>query len=152
MMTRLRHTLSILLVLGLLGPAHAAPSPDTTDAPTPETLVQTELAQSLTSDRAYDQERAARRIRTYAYTDRYDAAFFRDLVSPLQDLAADGRTESLRITAISALSAIGTDAAMRGLKAQVISFRPGPIRQLTVHVIAQYDAGWAVAEADRPTQ
>jgi hypothetical protein len=144
--------LSILLMAGLLSPAYASAPADSADAPTPEALVQVELTRSLTSDSAHDQERAARRIRTYAYTDRHSDAFFRPLVPHLHDLAADGRTESLRVTAITALSAIGTDAALRGLKAQVISFEAGPVRRLTVHVIAQHDAGWAVAGADRPTQ
>lgn len=111
-----------------------------------------EIARALTSDTVQDQERAARRIRTYAHTDRYSEAFFRPLVSHLHDLAADGQTEALRVTAISALSAIGSDTAVRTLKAQVISFDPGPIRRLTIHVIAQHDADWTIAEADHPTQ
>lgn len=145
-MTRLRHSLSALLILGLLSPAYAVSPADTVDTPSPETLVQAELKSALTSDKVQDQERAARRIRTYAYTDRYNKAFFQDLLSPLHDLAADGRTESLRLTAISALSTIGTDAVLRTLKAQVVSFEAGPVRRMTVHVIAQHDAGWAVAE------
>ena len=59
---------------------------------------------------------------------------------------ADGPTERLRTTAISALSAIGTDAAIRGLKGRMISFEPRPVRQMTVYVTAQYDADRAVAE------
>jgi HEAT repeat protein len=43
----------------------------------------------------------------------------------------------VRLAAISALSAIGTDAVLRTLKAQVISFEAGPVRRMTVHVIAQ---------------
>lgn len=147
MITRLRRLLSILLLIGALGPAYAATPADTIDTPTPEAVVQAEIVRALTSDSVQDRERAARRIRTYAFTDRYDNAFFRPLVSPLQDIVADGPTEHLRTTAISALSAIGTDAAIRGLKAQVISFEPGPVRQMTVYVIAQYDADWTVAEA-----
>jgi hypothetical protein len=145
-MTHLRHTLSALLILGLLSPAYAASPADTVDTPSPETIVQTELERALTSDRVQAQERAARRIRTYAHTDRYSRTFFRDLVSPLHDIAADGQTELVRLTAISALSAIGTDAVLRTLKAQVVSFEAGPVRRMTVHVIAQHDARWAVAE------
>ncbi|MFB6280084.1 MAG: hypothetical protein ABEK75_11320 [Salinibacter sp.] len=145
-MTRLRHTFFALLILGLLSPAYAASPADTVDTPSPETIVQTELERALTSDRAQAQEQAARRIRAYAHTDRYSRAFFRDLVSPLHDIAADGQTELVRLTAISALSAIGTDAVLRTLKAQVISFEAGPVRRVTVHVIAQHDASWAVAE------
>lgn len=145
-MTRLRHTLSALLILGLLSPAYAASPADTVDTPSPETIVQTELESALTSDEAQAQEQAARRIRTYAHTDRYGRTVFRDLVSPLHDIAADGETESVRLTAISALSAIGTDAVLRTLKAQVVSFEAGPVRRMTVHVIAQHDAGWTVAE------
>lgn len=151
-MTRLRHMLSALLILGLLSPASAASPTDTVDATSPETIVQTELERALTSDRAQAQEQAARRIRAYAHTDRYSRAFFRTLVSPLHDIAADGQTESLRLTAISALSAIGTDAVLRTLKAQVISFEAGPVRRMTVHVIAQHDAGWTVAEGARDWQ
>lgn len=151
-MTRLRHTLSALLILGLLSPASAASPTDTVDATSPETIVQTELERALTSDRAQAQEQAARRIRAYAHTDRYGHAFFRTLVSPLHDIAADGQTESLRLMAISALSAIGTDAVLRTLKAQVISFEAGPVRRMTVHVIAQHDAGWTVAEGARDWQ
>jgi hypothetical protein len=145
-MTRLRHTLSALLILGLLSPAYAVSPADTVDTTSPETVVQAELKSALTSDRVRAQKQAARRIRAYAHTDRYSRAFFRDLVSPLHDIAADGRTESLRLTAISALSVIGTDAVLRTLKAQVISFEAGPVRRMTVHVIAQHDAGWTVAE------
>lgn len=147
MIHRLRHAFSILLLIGVLAPAYAAPPADTTTIPAPEAVVQTELARTLTSNSVQDQERAARRIRTYAHTDRYGPAFFEGLATHLHDIAADGRTELLRITAITALSAIGTDAAVRTLKAQVVSFDPGPVRQTTVHVIAQHDAGWAVAEA-----
>ncbi len=147
MISRLRHALSILLLVGVLCPAFAATPTDTADTPTPEAVTQAALDRSLTSDSVQDQIRAARRIRTYAHTDRYSRAFFRPLRSPLHDIAADGRTEHLRILAISALAAIGTDAAVRTLKAQVVSFGPGPVRQTTVHVIAQHDAGWAVAEA-----
>jgi hypothetical protein len=147
MISRLRYALSILLLVGVLSPASAATPSDTVDAITPEAVTQAELARSLTSDSVHDRVRAARRIRTYAYTDRYSRAFFRPLRSPLHDIAADGRTELLRILAISALAAIGSDAAVRTLKAQVVSFDPGPVRQVTVHVIAQHDASWAVAEA-----
>lgn len=145
-MTYLRHMLSALLILGLLSPVYAVSPADTVDAPSPETIVQTELERALTSDRAQAQEQAARRIRAYAHTDRYSRAFFRDLVAPLHDIAADGGTESVRLTAISALSTIGTEAVLRTLKAQVVSFEAGPVRRMTIHVIAQHDAGWAVAE------
>lgn len=145
-MTHLRHVLFALLLLGLLAPAYVASPADTVDTPSPEAVVQAELERTLTSDRVQAQERAARRIRAYAHTDRYDRAFFRDLTSPLHDIAADGRTESVRLTALSALSAIGTDAVLRTLKAQVVSFEAGPVRRMTVHVIAQHDANWAVAD------
>lgn len=96
----------------------AAVPADTTDAPSPEALVQAELAQSLTAGSVEQQERAARRIRAYAHTHRYSEAFFQDLVRPLHDLVADGATDDVRITAVSALSAIGTDVAMIGLQMQ----------------------------------
>jgi hypothetical protein len=152
MISRLRYALSILLLVGVLCPAFAATPTDTVDTPAPEAVTQAALERSLTSDSVQDQIRAARRIRAYAHTDRYGRAFFRPLRSPLHDIAADGRTEPLRILAISALAAIGSDAAVRTLKAQVVSFDPGPVRQVTVHVIAQHDASWAVAEASAPRQ
>ena len=140
-MIRLRHTLPALLILGLLSPAYAVSPADTVDTTSPEMIEQTELERALTADRAQAQEQAARRIRAYAHTDRYSRAFFRDLVSPLHGIAADDGTESVRLAAISALSAIGTDAVLRTLKAQVISFEAGPVRRMTVHVIAQQRHG-----------
>ena len=140
-MTRLRHTLSALLIIGLLSPAYAVSPADTVDTTSPETIVQTELKRALTSDRAQAQEQAARRIRAYAHTDRYSRASFRDLVPPLHGIAADDGTESVRLAAISAPSTIGTDAVLRTLKAQVISFEAGPVRRMTVHVIAQQQHG-----------
>lgn len=148
---RLRYAFSTLLVIGVLCPAYAAPPADTTDIPAPEALVQTELARALTSNSVQDRRRAVRRTRTYAHTNRYGKAFFADLTAHLHDIAADGQTRPLRITAVTALSAIGTDAVVRGLKAQVISFKPGPVRQATVPVIAQHDARWAIAETGRST-
>ncbi len=118
-MARFRTTLTALaLSLALLPMGAAADLADTTDAPTPEALVQAELTQALTSGSVEQQERAARRIRTYAHTHRYGTAFFQDLVRPLHDLVADGPTDEVRVTAVSALSAIGTDVAMIGLQVQ----------------------------------
>lgn len=118
-MNRLRTTLTAFALSLVLLPGGAAAEPsDTTDGPTPEAIVQAELTRALTSDSVEQQEQAARRIRAYAHTSRYNTSFFQDLVRPLHDLVADGRTERVRIAAVSALSAIGTDMAMVGLQSQ----------------------------------
>jgi hypothetical protein len=118
----------------------AAIPADTADAPTPEALVQAELIQSLTAGSVEQQERAARRIRAYAHTHRYPDTFFQDVVRPLHDLVAAGSTEEVRVTAVSALSAIGTDVAMIGLQMQTDEIRSDRLSQALQVAFDRYAA------------
>lgn len=122
-----------------MGAAAAVPA-DTVDAKTPEAIVQAELMRALTAESAQTQKRAARRVRAYAHTRRYNEAFFQDLVVPLHDIVAGGRTDEVRIVAVSALSAIGTDVAMLGLQVQQDSLGSDRLKAAVEQAFAQYAA------------
>jgi hypothetical protein len=144
MTLRLRHTLTAFALAAALLPMSAAAVPtDTSD--TSATAEQVELLHMLNADAVETQERAVRLIGTYAHTGRYDADFFRLFVTPLHGLVAKGKTDALRIMAISALASIGTDRAMLGLKAQVRTLRPVRVQKVTRYAIAQHEAGRAAA-------
>lgn len=148
-MKRLRGIITALAFSLLLLPVGVAATPaDTID--TPEGFVQADLQQGLTSDSVELQERAMRRIRAYAHTDRYDRALFSDLVRPLQDLVAEGKTVHLRLMALSALDAIGSDAAMAGLQVQKNSLDSDLLRNATETVLARHAA--EDAETSRQTR
>ncbi len=102
--------------------------------------MQSTLLRLLNAESADKQKRAARRIRAYAHTHRYDEAFFRDLVQPLHDVVINGRTETARITAVSALSAIGTDVAIVGLQAQTDKLDSDRLRQAVEVAFDRYAA------------
>lgn len=139
-MNRIRRTITVLAfsLLLLPGSVSALPS-DTSDAPSPEAIVQAELMRDLTAESVTTQKAAMLRIREYAYMDRYNTAFFRTLVEPLQDIVAGGETDEIRLVAISALSSIGTDAALNGLRAQVDRFDSPRLAQATQSVLTQHD-------------
>ncbi len=138
-MTRLHKLLTVLaLSIALLPMSVAAVPADTTD--TPEAAVKAELLKDLTSDSVEVQERAARRVREYAYTQRYDDALFRDLVTPLHNIVADGRTENVRLMAVSALAAIGTDMAMIGLQVEKDRFASDRLKNATEAAFDRYAA------------
>jgi len=138
-MERLRGIITALAFSLILLPAGVAATPaDTIDTPTPEGFVQAELQQGLTADSVAQQEQAMRRIRAYAQTGRYDKALFDDLVRPLQDLVADGQTVHLRLMALSALDAIGSDAALAGLQVQKDNLDSDLLRSATETVLARH--------------
>lgn len=140
-MTRLNELLTVLALSFALLPMSVAAAPaDTLDTPTPETAVKAELLSALTSNSVEAQEQAALRIREYAYTQRYNEALFRDLVTPLHDIVADGQTEHVRLMAISALSAIGTDLAMIGLQVEKDRITSDRVRQATEAAFDRYAA------------
>lgn len=140
-MTRLHALLVTLALAVVLGPSgSAAAPPDTSDHPTPEAVVQTELRRSLASDSVALQRRAMRRINAYAHTHRYDAALLHDLVRPLHRVVAEGQTEPVRLMAISALAAIGTDTAMLGLQVEKDDLESARLRDATEAILAAYAA------------
>ena len=146
-MDRIQRTITALLLSLFLLPASTVALPaDTTD--TPEGFVQAELRQSLTSDSMALQERAMRRIRAYAHTELYDKAIFDDLVQPLHEVVATGETVHVRLMALSALDAIGSDAAMAGLQVQKDGFESDLLRQTAETVLARH----AATRTDAPTQ
>jgi len=147
-MDRIQRTITALLLSLFLLPASTVALPaDTIHTPTPEGFVQAELRQSLTSDSMALQERAMRRIRAYAHTELYDKALFDDLVQPLHDLVATGETVHVRLMALSALDAIGSDAAMAGLQVQKDGFESDLLRQTAETVLARH----AATRPDDPT-
>lgn len=140
-MTRLNKLLTVLaLSIALLPMGVAAVPADTLDTPTPEAAVKAELLSALTSNSVEAQEQAARRIREYAYTERYNKALFQDLVTPLHDIVVDGRTENVRLTAVSALSAIGTDLAMIGLQVEKDNLTSDRLQKATEATFDRYAA------------
>ena len=138
-MERLRGIITALAFSLILLPVGVAATPaDTIDAPTPEGFVQAELMQDLTSESVAQQERAMRRIRAYAHTDRYNKAIFDPLVRPLHDIVAHGYTNEIRLMALSALDAIGSDAAMAGLQVQKEALSSDLVRNATETVLARH--------------
>lgn len=136
---RLYSTFAVLVLAAALLPMSAVATPaDTTDTPDP--LAKATLLRLLNADSVTKQERAVRHIGTYAHTGRYDDSFFRPFVTPLHGLVATGKSEAVRIMAVSALASIGTDRAMEGLRAQVPSLRPVRVQKLTKYAVAAYDA------------
>lgn len=138
-MVRLKGFLAVLMLsLALLPMSVAAVPTDTFD--TPEAAVKAELLKELTSNSVEAQERAARRIREYAYTQRYNEVLFQDLVTPLHDIVVDGRTENVRLMAVSALSAIGTDVAMIGLQVEKDNLASDRLKKATEAAFDRYAA------------
>lgn len=151
MTRRLRRTISTFILAFALLPLSAAAVPvDTTDAKALESegVQKVTLLRLLNSDSVQDQERAIRLIGAYAHTNRYEEDFFRVLVTPLHGVVAEGKTEALRIMAVSALYSIGTETAMGGLQAQVDSLKPERVQTLTRHALAQYEADRTPAKND----
>jgi len=139
MTRRLRRTFTLLVLTAMLLPASIAAAPaDTTDGP--EVVERSTLLRLLNADSAEKQARAVRLIGTYAHNDRFDTDYFGVLVTPLHGLVATGKTDAIRIMAISALSAIGTDAAMQGLRSQVDRLRPERVQRLTKFALVQHEA------------
>jgi hypothetical protein len=141
-MTRFSLLLVVLTLAGAAGPsAFAALPDDTTDTAVraPLDADRTTLLRSLNADDPATQERAVRLIGTYAHTGRYDADFFRLFVTPLHGLVAEGRSEAVRIMALSALSSIGTDRAMQGLRTRVDALTSDRVRRMTRYALAAYD-------------
>ncbi|PSQ97440.1 MAG: hypothetical protein BRD55_02315 [Bacteroidetes bacterium SW_9_63_38] len=148
-MERLRSIITALafsLILLLVGVV-ASPA-NTIDSPTPEEVVQSELMQDLTSESVTLQKQAMRRIRAYAHTGRYNKAIFDNLVGPLHDIVAHGYTKEIRLVALSALDAIGSDAAMAGLQVQQGTLSSDLVRNATETVLARH----AAEEADSSRQ
>lgn len=140
-MTRLNELLAVLALSVALLPMGVTAAPaDTLDMPTPEATVEAELRSALTSDAVEEQERAARRIREYAHTARYSESLFTDLVTPLHDIVADGETEAVRLAAVAALSAIGTDVAMLGLQVEKDTFTSERVKKATEATLTRYAA------------
>jgi hypothetical protein len=140
MIRRLRHTIAAVVLTAALLPGSAAATPaDTTDTPAP-TAEKIELLRMLNADAVETRERAVRLIGTYAHTGRYDTGFFRLLVTPLHGLVANGRTEAVRLMAVSALASIGTDHAIDGLRAQVRDLRPPRVQTTAKHAILKHES------------
>ncbi|PQJ34846.1 hypothetical protein BSZ35_09740 [Salinibacter sp. 10B] len=140
-MTRLRHALpTLLLLLALLPMSTMAIPADTTDTPQTETAAKMTIMNNLNSGVVAKQADAISLISHYAHVGRFDADFYSLMVTPLHALVSKGETESLRIMAISALYSIGTDTAMRGLKAQMDSFESERLTTVAENAIAQYEA------------
>ncbi len=137
MTQRLLRTLAtVALIASLLPMAAAAVPADTTDGF--DGVEKATLLRLLNADSAEKQARAARLIGTYAHNARHDADYFRVLVTPLHGLVAQGKTEAVRIMAVAALSAIGTEAAMQGLKAQVDRLESERVQKFTRHALVRY--------------
>lgn len=146
MVYRIRHSLIILALVAVLVPTGAvATTPDTSIVVDREALIQKQMMTLLQEDETR-QERAIQLIAHYAHTDRYDASFFRPLVSPLLEVAVDGEGDELRIMAISALSSIGTPSAMNGLEAQVETIESERVQSTARHALVQYEIDQAVAD------
>jgi hypothetical protein len=139
---------ALVLALALLPMSAAAVPADTTDTTTPaeETVAKAEVLRLLNSDALGDQERAVRLIGHYAHTDQFDEDFYRLMVTPLQYIVANGRTEALRIMAVSALYSIGTDPAMRGLQAQLNALDSDRVTRVTKNALAQHASDRATTE------
>lgn len=136
-MARLRRTLTTLLLAAALLPLNALAVPaDTVDAQDQKVEIMT----LLNSNEVAKQEQAVRLISNYAHTGQFDADFYRVMVTPLQALVARGETESLRIMSVSALYSIGSDRAMRGLKAQSSSLDSKRVAEVTERALTEYEA------------
>jgi hypothetical protein len=149
MTRRLRHTLAIFaLAAALLSTGAVAGPADTTDTAASvdaDAVEKATLMRMLNAPSVATQERAVRLIGTYAHTGRYDADFFRLFVTPLHGLVAEGRSEAVRIMALSALSSIGTDRAMQGLRTRVDALTSDRVRRMTRYALAAYDVDRRVA-------
>lgn len=140
-MTRFSLLLVVLALAGAAGPsAFAALPDDTTDTAVraPLDADRTTLLRSLNADDPATQERAVRLIGTYAHTGRCGVDFLDSFVVPLHGLVASGKTDALRLMAVSALASIGTDRAIAGLRAQVDRLPPSRVREVTEHAIAAH--------------
>lgn len=150
MTRRLRHTLALFALAAALLPMSAAAVPaDTTDTTPPleeRALERARLMQLLNADSVQKQERAVRQIGTYAHTGRYDEEFFDLLVTPLHGLVATSDSDGLRIMAISALSSIGTDAAIRGLRTLVYDLESERVQSIAKTVIVASEAPHVAAQ------
>ena len=141
MTRRLWYSLAIaVLTVALLPVSAAAVSADTTDPVIQVDTEKAELLRLLNSDSVAEQERAVQRIGSYAHTGRHDAEFFNRLIAPLHGLVMDGKTEAVRIMAVSALSSIGTDTAMKGLQAQVEDIESTRVRRIAQNALAAHSA------------
>lgn len=144
MTRRLRHILALFALAAALLPMNAAAvSTDTTDT-TPaleeRALERARLMQLLNSDSMEKQERAVRQIGTYAHTGRYDEEFYSLLVTPLHGVVATSNSNGLRIMAISALSSIGSDAAIEGLRALIHDLDSDRVQTIAKAVIVASEA------------
>lgn len=139
MTRRLRHTLALLALTAVVLPLSAAAEPrDTTETAShldSQALEQARLMRLLNSNSTAKQGRAVRLIGTYAHTGRYDTEFFDQLVTPLHGLVATSDSDGLQIMAISALSSIGSDAAIGGLRALVHDLAPDRVQRIAKNVI-----------------
>lgn len=152
MTRRLRRiTLTFIFTAALLPASIAAAPTDTLATDGPEDVVErSTLLRLLNSDSAEKQARAVHLIGTYAHNEQFDTDYFRVLVTPLHGVVATGKTEAIRIMAISALSAIGTESAMEGLKTQVDDLTPRRVQRLTQFALVQYEAERPTAMSRRP--
>lgn len=156
MTRRLRRILTTLVLAAALVPVSATAVPtDTLEATTTvdeAAVEQAKLLRLLNSESVEKQERAIGLISHYAYTDQYGDDFFRLMVTPLHYIVAQGDSEPLRIMAVSALYTIGTDAAMKGLAAQVDAIRSERVRTVTRNALAAYDGAHSVEQRKRTAE
>ena len=116
--------------------AVSAPA-DFTDTPD-ATVAKMEVLQLLNSGSLDKQVKAVRMIGHYAHTDQFDDDFYRPFITPLQYIVAEGQTDALRIMAVSALYSIGSDSAIRGLRAQVRTLDSEPVAEVAENAVAEY--------------
>ena len=141
MTRRLWYPLAIFaLATALLPVSAAAVSSDTTDAVHRVGPEKAEILHLLNSNSVEKQQRAVRLIGMYAHTGQREADFFNLLVAPLHGLVLNGETEALRIMAISALSSIGSDAAMQGLRIQAENIASARVQRIAKDALAAHEA------------
>lgn len=152
-MTRFRTALPTLLLALALLPLNVASAPaDTTDTLDAEADTKLKIMRLLNSETVAKQEKGVRLISHYAHTGQFDEEFYSVMVTPLNALVAQGENESLRIMAVSALYSIGTDAAMRGLKAQVAGLESERVATVAQRALAQYEADRTAATQGRTAE
>jgi hypothetical protein len=152
-MTRLRTALPTLLLALALLPLNVASAPaDTTDTPDAEADAKLKIMRLLNGETVAKQEKAVRLISHYAHTGQFDTEFYSIMVTPLNALVVQGETESLRIMVVSALYSIGTESAMRGLKAQVDSLESERLVEVAERALAQYKADRTAAMRARTAE
>lgn len=148
---RIRHLLAILALAAVLAPTGVvATTADTSIVVDREALIQKQMIDLLKEGEA-QQEGAIQLISHYAFTEQFNASFFRPLISPLLEIAVEGEGDELRIMAISALSTIGTSSAMNELEAQVETIESERVQSIAQRALLQHELDQATAKREKFT-